>query len=229
MTREVYHATTPEVHQRLKNILRPIYSALARTTVRGLENFPPSGPALMVTNHLSLFDPPAIFITMPRQGIVFVTTKHQRNPLIAAILRAAGCIWVERGEADRAALKAGLDVLKEGFVLGIAPEGTRSPTHALQKGKTGAAYLATRASAPILPVVVWGVEEIKNTARQLRRAQATVSYGRVFHLPDDARAKGEALEAYTTEIMCHLAALLPEKYRGYYADHPRVQKLISEQ
>jgi 1-acyl-sn-glycerol-3-phosphate acyltransferase len=111
--------------------------------------------------------------------------------------------------------------------MGIAPEGTRSPNHALQEGKTGAAYLATRARAPILPVGVWGVEKIKDSLRRARREPVTISYGPVYRLPDDPRAKGDALAAYTTEIMCRIAALLPEQYRGVYAGNPRVRELES--
>lgn len=226
VAQEVYHPTSPAAFRRLQRIVRLVLAVVAHTTVRGLENVPPTGPALVVVNHLSFFDVPAVFVTSPRHGVTVMTTKWRRNPVTRALAREAGCIWVERGEADRAALKAMLEVLKAGLLLAIAPEGTRSPTHALQRAKPGVAYIATRANAPILPVVVQGVEEIKHTFRRWRRAKVTITYGQVFRLPDDPRAKGEALEAYATEIMCHLAALLPERYRGVYAGHPRVKELV---
>lgn len=227
VAQEVYHPTSPEAFWRLQRIIRPIFAAVAHVTVRGLENVPATGAVLMVVNHLSFFDVPAFFVASPRFGVTVMTTKWRRNSVTRALAHEVGCIWVERGEADRAALKAMLQVLKAGLLLVIAPEGTRSPTHALQRAKPGVAYVATRAGAPILPVVVQGVEEIKHTFERWRRTKVIVTYGPVFHLPDDPRAKGETLEAYATEIMCHIAALLPERYRGVYAGYPRVKELVT--
>jgi 1-acyl-sn-glycerol-3-phosphate acyltransferase len=226
---EVYHPTTPQMYQRMKQLLRLIFSVFTRTTVIGLENVPLCGPLLVTVNHLSLLDPPALLITNPRQGVMFITSKHKNNPVIAPLVRAIGCIWVERGEADRAALRATLDVLKTDIAVGIAPEGTRSPTHSLQQAKTGVAYLATRSNATILPSAVWGVETLRQSLLRLRRARIFVRYGPAFRLPEDPRAKSDRLEAYTEEIMCRTAALLPEKYRGVYADHPRVKELVGLQ
>ena len=223
---EVYHPTTPETYQRMKSLMRLIVSFFARTTLLGVEHVPPTGPLLVTTNHLSLLDPPLLLVATPRQGVMFITSKHKKNPLIAAVVRAIGCIWVERGEADRAALRATLEVLKTDIVVGIAPEGTRSPTHSLQPAKTGTAYLATRSNAAILPSAVWGVETMRHSLLRARRPAVFIRYGPTYQLPEDPRAKGEALEAYTTEIMCRTAALLPEKYRGVYADHPRVRELL---
>jgi 1-acyl-sn-glycerol-3-phosphate acyltransferase len=226
MSPDVYHPTTWAAYQRLRRLIRPIFAALARTTVHGLENVPATGPLVLTVNHLSLFDAPAVFLTLPRQGVVFMASKHRRNPLISTLARTAGCIWVERGEPDRSALRAALDALKAGLVIGIAPEGTRSPNHALQAAKVGAAYLATRTNVPILPATVWGVEAIRSRMWRGQRTSVSLMYGKPYCLPEDRRARGDALEAYTTEIMCRLAAQLPEKYRGVYADHPRVRDLM---
>ena len=224
----IYRPGTPESYRRVRKSLRFILGGLARLNVSGQANIPAQGGLLLVSNHLSAFDIPVFGVTFERQAVVFIASKHRHNLIIAPIVQGSGCIWVQRGEADRAALKAALGVLKDGLALALAPEGTRSPTHALQPGKTGAAYIATRAGVPILPVVTWGVEQIKSALPRLRRAEVFVRYGRPFRLPDDPHARGEALETYTTEIMCRLAALLPEAYRGAYANQPRVAELLPQ-
>lgn len=227
MSSEAYQPTTPADYERLLGILGPIFNALARLTVHGLENVPAAGPLLLTVNHLSMFDVPALGLAVPRRIVMFVTSKHKRNPVISAVVRMSGCIWVERSGADRAALKAAHDVLKAGMVVGIAPEGTRSRTHALQPGHLGAAYIATRANVPILPVTVAGVEQIRHRMWRGQRTNVSLVCGPPYCLPDDRRAKGDTLEAYATEIMCRLAAQLPESYRGVYAGHPRVKELVA--
>ena len=126
-------------------------------------------------------------------------------------------VWVRRGEVDRQALCEALDVLNSGCVLGIAPEGTRSlSTHALQRGKTGAAYLATRTGVPIVPVGIIGTENLHHNMPRLRRTAVRVVVGKPFHLPED-QARGQELREYTDLIMQRIADLLPEEYRGVYA------------
>jgi 1-acyl-sn-glycerol-3-phosphate acyltransferase len=118
------------------------------------------------------------------------------------------------------AIKLSLHHLKSGGAMGLAPEGTRSPSGQLQKGKTGAAYLADRSGVPILPAVVWGTEKVAQNLKRGRRTLVTCVIDKPFRLPSNGRAKGETLEQYTEIIMCRLAALLPPEYRGVYDNHP---------
>lgn len=190
-----------------------------RLEVNGMEKFPMAGPVLMVMNHLHWMDVVVALAILPRPAVVFAADKWERVFLIGQILRwSKRTIFVARGEADRKALRAALDVLKADGVLGIAPEGTRSKTGGLQKGHTGAAYLASRTGAAILPMGLAGQESALRMLFRLRRARIQVNIGDPFVLPDTSKqAKGIQLEVYTDDIMHRVAAQLPPQYRGVYA------------
>lgn len=212
-----YSRWTP-LQRFLQRLLRLIVRLTMRVRVEGLERFPPEGPLIVAPNHIHLFDVPLLFCYLPRRTVVFVADKWQRVPVVNWLLEYVGNgIWVRRGEPDRKALTAALQVLRAGGVLGLAPEGTRSRTGGLQPGKTGIAYLATRAPAPILPVALFGQEKAVQCWRRLRRPEVTVRFGELIHLPP-GKHKTSQLEAYTEEVMIALARLLPPEYRGVYAE-----------
>jgi 1-acyl-sn-glycerol-3-phosphate acyltransferase len=205
----------------LFRILRPIVNFLLYLLTRreyvGLENIP-EPPYILVTNHLAVFDSPLLLTVCPHKIRAFAAAKHKRNPFYALLLTVMGSIWVRRGEVDRQALKEALDVLERGEVLGMAPEGTRARgPYALQEGKVGAAYLATRTEVPIVPVGLTGTEKIKRNLPRLRRTPVRVVVGKPFRLPESGRVRGQKLREYTDLIMRHIAELLPEEYRGVYA------------
>lgn len=210
--------------QRLVNWLARV---LWRYTVTGIENMQANGAYLIVENHLSVFDAPLVFMNTPARLLMFGADKWRRLPLIATLVEMIGVIWVTRGEADMDAIKAALGVLKSGRRLGVAPEGTRSHTGALQRGKPGAAYLADRARVPVVPMAIAGTESIVSSWKRLRRPVVRCWIGPPFTLPGDGRAKGERLDEMTDEIMCTLAAMLPAEYRGVYADHPLLRQKLS--
>jgi 1-acyl-sn-glycerol-3-phosphate acyltransferase len=194
-----------------------LFSLITRREYVGLENIP-EPPYIMVTNHLAVFDAPLLLTVCPHPIRAFAAAKHKRNPFYAPVLALMGSIWVRRGEIDRQALKGALDVLKRGEVLGMAPEGTRARgVYALQKGKTGAAYLAARADVPIVPVALSGTEQIKRELPRLRRARVRIVVGKPFKLPESSHVRGPKLDEYTDLIMRRIAELLPEEYRGVYA------------
>jgi 1-acyl-sn-glycerol-3-phosphate acyltransferase len=198
---------------------------LFRAKLAGVENIPKEGPFLLVTNHISFWDIPLMFIMQPRQMVMFCADKWRRVPGIREFCEMMGVIWVARGEADVEAIKLSLGHLKAGGILALAPEGTRSHSGPLQVGKTGAAYLADRTGVPIVPLAVWGQERAAGNLKRLRRTSVAGAFGEPFRLPPDGRAKGDKLEEFTEIIMCRLAALLPPDYRGAYADHPRLRQL----
>jgi len=203
-------------------VLRIIAYAIVKLTTRmelvGAENIPHAPPYLLVTNHLSALDLPVLLLVFPHTIRAFAASKHKSNLLFGPILEAARTVWVRRGEVDRHALREALNVLKRGEVLGVAPEGTRADeSHALQEAKAGAAYIATRADVPIVPVGLAGTEKIKDNLLGLRRTSVRVAVGEPFHLPESGHVRGKKLLEYTDLIMQRIAELLPMKYRGVYA------------
>ncbi len=203
-------------------IVRAIVDFLLDLTTRrefvGLENIPTEPPYIMVTNHLSAFDSPLLLTVCPHTIRAFAASKHKRNPLYGPLLALMGSVWVRRGEVDRKALKGAMNVLERGEVLGMAPEGTRARgIYALQKGKTGPAYIATHTGMQIIPVGVTGTEKIKHNLPRLRRTDVRVVVGKPFRLPETGQVERQKLRQYTDLIMRHIAALLPEEYRGVYA------------
>ncbi len=207
----------------MQAIIRGLLGLFGTVHVEGRENFPREGPYLMAVNHLHWMDIPVLFVVLPHEVATFAAEKWERHWLVGTLLRLFGhAIFVQRGEADRRAITRAIRWLQGGGVLGIAPEGTRSRTGALQEGKPGAAYMASRTGVPIVPVAVWGQEKFWQEVRRFRRPHVYVRIGRPFTLPGTPnRAKGEQLEQYTEQIMLRLAELLPEAYRGVYREKVR--------
>ena len=200
----------------LRHLVRAAFAILCQCQVTGLENVPPRGPYLLIANHLSAFDPPLIMAVIPAPVMVFAASTHRHDFILGELMDQIGAIWVQRGEVDRQALRTALQVLETGNVLGMAPEGTRSKTGALQQGKVGVAYLATRANVPLLPMAITGTEAVARKLKRLQRPKLTVTIGPLFRLPENERASTAELERYTEQIMHTLAAMLPQEYRGVY-------------
>lgn len=203
---------------------------LSKTRAEGLENVPASGPYLLVSNHMSMADVPASYIYLGGPHITgWVAAKWRYHPLFALILALGGGIFIRRGEVDRSALDAAVDWLRSGKAFGMSPEGTRSKVGALQRAKTGAAYLADAANVPILPVGLIGTEKVWRCLLRLRRPEIVVRVGETFRLPPvDHENRSLSLRRNSDEIMCRIAALLPPRYWGYYAENPRIQELVQE-
>ncbi|HHH40992.1 MAG TPA: 1-acyl-sn-glycerol-3-phosphate acyltransferase [Chloroflexi bacterium] len=214
----------PIFYRLVRFILKVLIRLLARLEVTGQENLPDRGPYVAVVNHLSIFEPPVVMTLLPHRATVLAAIEHRRDFFFGWLLDRVGAIWVRRGEADLPALRQALQVLHQGGVLGIAPEGTRSRTGALQEGKPGAALLAIKADAPIVPIAVMGTEQVLARLRRLRRPHVRVVIGPPFRLPAaKKRLPSRELRAYTDLIMARLALLLDPPYRGVYAQHPLVQ------
>ena len=139
-------------------------------------------------------------------------------------------VWLNHFDVDIHAMKEILRRLKAGRLLVIAPEGIRSKTEALQERKPGAAYLASKVGIPIIPVVFTGTEYrvIKENLKHFKRSKIEVRIGSPFKLPPiDIKDRETSLCGATDEIMCQIAALLPERYRGVYADNHREKELLN--
>jgi 1-acyl-sn-glycerol-3-phosphate acyltransferase len=206
----------------VRRIIASILWFLAGTKVRGLEHVSDEGPYLLVVNHIHWLDAPVLLVVFPYRAHVFAAAKRRDHWFTGPLFNSLDAIWIRRSEFDRQAIRQALARLHGGGVLGVAPEGTRSPTGGLQNGLGGAAYMAYQTGAPILPVAIWGQEKVFPSARRLRRTTIQVLYGPPFQprpLPKGQKKASQAdIRALTEEIMYRLAGLLPAEYRGLYAD-----------
>ncbi len=186
---------------------------------------------LIACNHMSRLDIPVLFITPNRPEITaLVTTKYLKYPLLRWFIVTAEGIWLDRDTADFSAFRKAVEALKQGKALGIAPEGTRSQTAKLIEGKPGTALLALRTGVPIVPVAIVGTEDGMSKLLRLKRPRITAEYGKPIIPPKLDRSNREGqLQNLTVEVMCRIAAMMPQKYHGFYADHPRLKELLAEQ
>jgi 1-acyl-sn-glycerol-3-phosphate acyltransferase len=205
--------------------LKALTRALCRIDDAQLECVPAHGPLILVTNHINILEVPLLYThLLPRRTTCFVASVRWENPFFRWLLDGAQMIPLHRGEADIAALREGLRRLEQGWIVIIAPEGTRSRTGRLQRGKAGVVPLALRSGAPLLPLVYFGHEGFGGNMRHLRRTDFHIVVGDPFRLRAGTEgATREVRQAMADEIMCVLAALLPPENRGVYADiaeHP---------
>ena len=212
-------------------IFRILFFLLSRLRITGKEHLPREGGYIAAANHLSVIDVPLAYCLLNRYDVTGLVAKnHQKNALFRWLINMLDGIWLSREEIDTRALRAARDHLQNGGVLGIAPEGTRSKTGALNEAKTGVAFLADQAKVPILPVAVSGTWQITSEILKLKRPVIEMNIGQVFMLPPvDRKTRDHDLQQNTDEIMCQLAALLPPENRGFYADHPRLKELLAAQ
>jgi 1-acyl-sn-glycerol-3-phosphate acyltransferase len=213
----------------MRSIIRFVMKMIADIEVHGLEKLPP-GNVIVAANHLGRLDTAVLLCLMDRDDIIMaIAEKYKNHPLFGPLGRSANAIWLNRFEADFSALRQILERMKSGGMLVIAPEGTRSKTEALQQGKMGVAFLAGKSGFPILPVAVTGTEDrgVLDNLKHFRRSKIVVKGGELMHVEiPSGKGREQAMQAVTEEIMCRIAALLPEKYRGVYADHPRLNELL---
>jgi 1-acyl-sn-glycerol-3-phosphate acyltransferase len=214
----------------IRGLIRFIFNLIARVEVRGYENLPKEGSFVIATNHLGMVDVPIAFYAIHRWDMFVVIGEKWRDVgLFRWVGKHFNFIFIDRFHPDIKALRKIISLMEENNILVIAPEGTRSRTGALIEAKPGVSYLATKLNRPIIPVAITGTEDktLLGNLKRFRRSHITLTAGTAFTLPPLPREnRDEILKKYTDEIMCHIAALLPEKYRGVYEDHPRLKELL---
>ena len=212
----------------LKRIgLGPLLYAIFRPWVRGLEHIPREGGAILASNHLSFSD--SIFLPLVvRRRVTFLakmdyfTGRGIKGRLIAFFFKGVGQLPVDRsgGRASEAALHTGLRVLDAGELLGIYPEGTRSPDGRLYRGKTGVARLALEGGVPVLPVAMIGTDEaqpIGRTIPRIRRVGIVIGPPLDFSRYDGMSDDRFVLRSITDELMYELMQLSGQEYVDIYA------------
>lgn len=210
-----------------KVILGPILNLLFKPWVDGETNVPETGGAILASNHLSFSD--SVFlplvvdrrITFPAKAEYFTGTGVKGRST-AMFMRGIGQIPVDRsgGKASEAALNSGLRVLKKGDLLGIYPEGTRSPDGRLYKGKTGVARMALEAGVPVLPVAMIDTDKAQPTGQiipNIMRIGIRIGKPMDFSRYDGMENDRFVLRSITDEIMYELMLLSGQEYVDVYA------------
>jgi 1-acyl-sn-glycerol-3-phosphate acyltransferase len=224
-------------HMKLKTtrfIIRFLLRLLTRIEVRGLENVPVSGNFVIACNHLGLVDALIPFYILDNNNLVLlVGEKWEKVAILRWLGKQLNFLFVDRFNPDLKAIRELISRMKQGEVLVITPEGTRSKVGHLIDGKKGVSYLAAKLGYPILPAGVTGSFDplFFGQLKRLKRPHVTVNVGTSFRLPPlpfESQERDEALQRDTDEIMCRIAAILPEEFRGVYADHPRLKELLQE-
>jgi 1-acyl-sn-glycerol-3-phosphate acyltransferase len=215
----------------LRALIRLLFNLIARVEVSGYEHIPEEGNFVIATNHLGIVDVPLAFYALDRWDLfVLIGEKWKKNRFFRWLGKHFNFVFIDRFNPDIKALRRVMELMDQGKNLVIAPEGTRSRVGSLIEGKPGVSYLATRLGQPIVPVAIAGTEDkvILDNLKRLRRSHIVLKAGPAFTLPPLPRENRDtALKQYTDEIMCHIAALLPEKYWGVYAGHPRLKELLT--
>lgn len=207
-------------HRLVTGTIKALTGLLCRIEAEQLARVPERGPLILVANHVNFLDVPILYTRLwPRPVTAFAKAENWDTPGLRFLAELWGAIPIRRGEADLTALRQGLAALEAGYILAIAPEGTRSGHGRLQRGHPGVVFLALQSGAPLLPIVCYGAENYRRDWARLRRAWFHIVVGRPFHLQaNGVRVTREVRQQMADEIMYQLAALLPPAYRGYYAN-----------
>jgi 1-acyl-sn-glycerol-3-phosphate acyltransferase len=206
----------------LKAVFRLIFHILGRVKVIGVENIPYGKPYVVAMNHISIYDPPLIAAFWPEVLEIVGASDVFYKPGQGQLLKAYGVIPVHRGEYDRAILQRIVSIIKSGYPLLIAPEGGRSHVTAMRRAYPGIAYIVEETGVPVVPTGLVGTtDDFWQRARRGERPDLEMRIGTPVALPpitEKGVARREARQRNADLVMQHLAGLLPEEYRGVYAD-----------
>jgi len=216
----------------LRFLIRVLLRLIARFEIHGKENAPLTGGMILASNHIGIIDIILVYFAIDRTDLFIpVAEKWEKIGWIRWLGNQLNFLFIDRFNPDLKAMRKMIALMENGKCLVIAPEGTRSRVGSLIQGKSGVAYLAARSGFPVVPVAITGTEDktILGNLIRLRRSYITLTGGKPFIVPPlPNQERNAALQKYTDEIMCRIAALLPEKYRGVYAEHPRLKELVAQ-
>lgn len=216
----------------LRFLIRILLKLIAHFEIRGKENVPLTGGMILASNHIGILDILMVYFGIDRTDLFIpVAEKFEKVGWIRWIAKYLNFLFVDRFNPDLKAIRKMIALMEDGKCLVIAPEGTRSLTGALNEGKPGVAYLAARSGFPVIPVAITGTADkvILDNVKRFRKSHITLTGGKPFIIPPlPNKDRDLVLQQYTDEIMCQIAALLPEEQRGYYKDFPRVKELLQE-
>jgi len=218
--------------KRTRSLIRFLLRLLTHTRIIGLENVPTDSTFIIAANHLGLVDAFMPFYFLDHNNLfLLVGEKWQKVGIMRWLGKRLSFIFVDRFNPDLKALREMIRRMEAGETLVIAPEGTRARDEKMAEAKPGVAYLAAKSGFPIVPVALAGTEDriIFGNLKRLRRSRVSVTGGPVFTVPPVPKEDREQfLKQWTDEIMCRVAVMLPERNRGYYAEHPRLKELLNK-
>lgn len=207
----------------------PALRRLYNIRVEGAEAVPPHGPAILTPNHLSLLDPLFVTMVVPRFVTFIGKAEYFDSWQTRLVMELGGVIPVRREDPSQSSLDAGVGVLNAGNLLGIFPEGTRSPDGRLYKGKSGAARMAVEVGCPVVPTGLIGTMHVMPKEAKLPGLgpRVTVKFGRPMSVPAEAKQDARVLRTFTDDLMGEIARLTGQEYRHRYAYTKRLSQAQS--
>ncbi len=192
---------------------------MCRIDAPDLDRVPRQGPLILISNHTGSLEVPLLFARLqPRKITGWAKIETWNNAFLGWLFTLWGAIPVRRGEADLSALRQALRALEQGYIFGLAPEGTRNRNGKLIRARPGAVMLAEMSNAPLLPVVHWGGEYFSSNLKRLRRTDFHVRVGSPFRLDTHGKKiTGDERQVIADEMMLRLTRLLPSEYHGVYS------------
>lgn len=204
-------------------IVKPLYHIFLSWEVRGRKNVPPSGPLIVVANHVHVIDGELLLFGVSRWIIYIAKEPLFHYPILRSLLRWAGALAIPRQSTlsdIKGLLQQVEQTLNKGSVIGIFPEGKRSHQGKLQVGKPGLAVIASRMHIPILPVGISGTDKIHGISWLWKRPHIIINIGKPFYLLQAEGKLTKPQRKALADLMMHeIAALLPPEYQGVYTEH----------
>ena len=220
----------------IRFIARKLFPLIADVEVYGDISKLPKGGYMLASNHLGRLDSLVVYFVIDNDDLIHpLTDKYKKYWYGRLAGKIFNVTWLTRGEADLSAIKEFISRLKKGAVMIIAPEGTRSKTVSLLKAEPGAIYIASSSNVGIIPVALTGTEDadVVTRLKKFKKLKITITAGDELYFPPDIKSvkgaeRDALLQSSIDEVMCRIAAMLPESYRGYYRDFSRVKELLRE-
>ena len=229
---DLYSGAT-ELQSRVRPAVRVVANRLWRFDLRGFEQLPETGPAILCANHVSFLDSAFLIIQAPRNISFVGKSEYLDSWKTRRLFPALGMIPIDRegGEKAQVALEAAENVLQRGELFGIFPEGTRSRDGMLYKGKTGAARLAIKLDCPIFPVGIVGTREIQPPDAKLPRVggRVSITIGKPITPARYAQRSDDhlVLREMTDEVMFEIQSMTGQQYRNVYAGKRQDEQLAN--
>jgi len=200
--------------------IRTFFGVVCRVDSSDIKKIPNSGPLIVYSNHTGSIEVPLVFVYLqPRPLTGWAKIETWNNALKGWLFDLWGAIPLRRGEADMEAIRKAIDCLNDGMILGISPEGTRSRNGHLQKAHPGIVTLALHSHAPLLPLAHWGSEKFSTNMKKFKRTDFIIRVGEPVKLQlDGMKLDRNTRQQIVDELMYKLAVIMPEEYRGEYAD-----------